>query len=348
MSEAVSRKLTYLQFVCALCIIGLHTVFARHFGASALWAADVNRAFRTLFDAATSTFFFLSALLFYRSIDGKRYWQVLLSRLWSLVVPFLFWNITMLLYTVARDTLTTGTFTAIPAWDVFRLLVLEPVDSVLWFVQVLLGYIVLYPIMLWCVRRGWPALLLIGAALALNLLGLFPIPYASLLFWLPCYLMGAYLGYRQKALVFRTPMFAQRWAYLVALALLGVLFWLAYTGSAFYYVYWQFAPLCLWVLADPLAKLPRPYWWVGASFYLFCAHLLFEHYAVRLYQLALGTETAAFLLANILLPCLCAAMALALGALLRLVLPSVYRLVTGGRDKREPVSASGNQPSARR
>ncbi len=346
MTEAVSRKFTYLQFICALFIIGLHTVFARHFGASDSWAVDVNRAFRTLFDAATSTFFFLSALLFYRTIDNKKYKQVLLSRLWSLAIPFLFWNAAMLLHALVRDTLASGSFNALPAWDVFRLLVLEPIDSVLWFVRVLLGYIVLYPVILWCVRRGFPALLLIVLALALNLLGLFPIAYASMLFWLPCYLMGAYLGYRHKSLMFRTPMFSRRRAYFVALMLFGLLFGLAPKGIAYYYVYWQFAPLCLWVLADPLAKLARPYWWVGASFYLFCSHLLFEHYAVRLYLLALGMGTASFLMANILLPCLCAAMVLAFGAALRLLLPRVYRIVTGGRDQRETF-ANKDQPLAK-
>lgn len=85
----------------------------------------------------------------------------------------------------------------------------------------------------------------------------------------------------------------------------------------------------------------------GRGVYQFCTHLLFEHYAVRLYQLAPGTGTAAFLPANILLPCLCAAMVLALGAVLCRLLPSVYRLVTGGRDKHVPVSANGKPPSRR-
>jgi surface polysaccharide O-acyltransferase-like enzyme len=341
MPENVSRKLTYLQFLCALGIIGLHTVFARHFTTAAPWATDVNRAFRTLFDAATGTFFFLSAMLFYRTAGGKRYGRVLRERCTSLVVPFLLWNAAMLLLTVAQDSLTAGTLTLPTAWDMFRLMVLQPVDSVLWFVQVLLGYIVLYPLILWGVRRGWPAALAFAAALVLNLWKPFPIPYASMLFWLPCYLLGAYLGSRHGSQVFRAPLVPRRWFYPAALAGFAALFALTYAGEAPYYVYWQLAPLCLWVLADPLSTLPAPPWWAAASFYLFCSHLLLERYAAKLYVLALGTGTASFLLANVLLPCLCTWMALLFAALLRRFLPALYGVLTGGRGRLPTRSGRG-------
>ena len=75
MSESTSRKLSYVQFVCSLFIMGLHLVFPRHFDPAPAWAAWLNTAFRTLFDVATSTFFALSAVLFFPKGGSKAVWQ---------------------------------------------------------------------------------------------------------------------------------------------------------------------------------------------------------------------------------------------------------------------------------
>ena len=334
MPEKASIKLSYLQFLCSLAIIGLHTVFAKHFSNPAIWALQLNNGFRTLFDAATSTFFFLSALLFYRKADAKAYAHTLRARIGTLVIPYLFWSAAVLAHNLLRAYLTNGFFPELSVWDILRLWLWEPANSVLWFVQVLLGYVLLYPLILWGVRRKWPAIAAMLAAVVLRYAGWIAVPYASMLFWLPCYLLGAYLGHHAKTRMLRVPIVARRWQYGAALLLFTGLFALARAVDALYYLYWQLSPLLVWVLADPLSRLPRPPWWVDASFYLFCAHLLFEHYAVRLYQLVLGQGTFSFALANGVLPVLCAALALVCAAVLRTLAPGLYRWATGGRDGR--------------
>ena len=332
MTEKVSVKLSYLQFLCSLAIIGLHTVFAKHFSASASWALQLNNGFRTLFDAATSTFFFLSAMLFYRKADAKAYVPTLLARMRTLVIPYLFWSAAVLVHQQLRAYLINGFFPQLPLLDILRLWLWEPANGVLWFVQVLLGYVLVFPLIRWGVRRKWPAIVAGLASLLLRYSGWVPVPYASMLFWLPCYLTGAYLGYHACERMFTVPFVRRRWHYGVAALLFAGLFGLARAFDSLYYLYWQFTPLLVWVLADPLAALPRPAWWVNASFYLFCSHLLFEHYAVRLYQAVFGLGNISFAMANVLLPLLCAALALLCAAVVRKVAPSLYQWITGGRD----------------
>ena len=288
-------------------------------------------------------------MLFYRAAEGKRYRDVLLAKAKTLAVPYLLWNTLLLLHTLVRGYLTNGYWPQFSVWELLSQWLVAPADSVLWFVQVLAGYTVLYPLILWGVRRIWPALAAIVITIVLCCGQWFPIPYASMLFWLPCYLTGALLSYHQGKRMFKAPLFAHKWHYAWVFALFAALWALAPLDARLYYLYWQLSPVLVWALSDPLACLPAPRWWVGASFYLFCSHLLFEHYAVKLYQRFLGTGTLSFALANLLLPCLCAGMALLVAAVLRKTLPKVYALLTGGRvGMRAEVSATASTPTQER
>lgn len=331
MSESTSRKLSYLQFVCSLFIMGLHLVFPRHFDPAPAWAAWLNTAFRTLFDVATSTFFALSAVLFFRKADQKRYGSVLLDKLRTLVVPLLLWNALYLLHATIRQYLSLGYWPTYTPGEWLRYLTIEPANSVFWFVDVLILFTLLYPLILWGLRKKWPAWCAYGIAIGLNLIPTIGIPYASVLFWLPCYLMGAYIGYHYDALFQRTPTVPRKQLYLLAALCLAALGGLGGLNRSAYYLYWQLAPIPVWILADVFTRLPAPRWWINASFYLFASHLLFEHYAVKLYQKALGTGVLSFVAANVLLPCLCAVLALICIAPIHALLPKVYGFVTGWR-----------------
>lgn len=336
MNAAASHKITRLQFLCALGVIGLHTVFTKHFDAVPLWAVELNAVFRILFDAATSLFFFLSAALFYRKADEKRYGRVLLQKVRTLAIPYLLWSALGLVHEVIRARLTVGFWPPYSAGDVFTLLVLRPENHVLWFLQVLFCYFLIYPLLRWAVRKKWPALALAGLAAAISLWPEARVVYASPIFWLPCYLLGAYVGYHHDDWFTRVPSISKKPRYAAAAFLFAGLTALGLTGDAGRYAYWQLTPILLWPLADGLGRGPAPRWWVGETFYLFCAHLIFVPYALKLYRLALGAGTAAMVAANVLLPCLCAALAMVCAAPVRALLPRVFAVLTGGRGVRTP------------
>ena len=327
MPPRVSRKITCLQFVCALMIVGLHTAFATYFPGSPEWAVSVNKVCRSVFDAAISTFFTLSALLTYWKAETQRYPALLKRRLRTLALPYLLWSVLHLLVNVARRSMANGVLVRLDAMEVSRLLTVDAVNGIFWFLRVLMVFVLLYPAILWCVRRKWPAIVLFVAALVAATLGW--VPYSCTVYWIPHYLMGAWVGVHARETLqgARRP----RWTRLAAAALLVGLAACRPLEGALHYLYWLPAPALMWLLTDGFASdKPLP-WWVGASFYLYCSHLLVERYAVRLYLAVMGRGTVAFLLGNALLPLLCAAIALLAGAAVRKLLPGVYAAFTGGR-----------------
>lgn len=330
MPQQTARKLTYLQFGCALMIVGLHTAFASYFRGAPDWAVWLNTYARDLFDSAISTFFFLSAMLLYRRAEKWRYGALILSRLRTLALPYVLWNALYIAAEYARGAIA-GKLPGYGVLDVLMRLFIDPANSIFWFLRTLFGFVLLYPVILWCVRKKWPAWVAFAASLMLSSLPSVGVPYTSVVHWLPMYLMGAYLACHHRERLERVPFLPRRWLYPVAALALLALAWLRSLGYWAHYLYWLPAPLILWALADGAAKLPSPPWWIGASFYLFCSHLLVERYAVRLYLGVLGNGTASFLLGNLMLPALCATIALLAGALIRTLAPRLFALFTGDR-----------------
>ena len=332
MNERTSRKLSWLQFLCSVMIIGLHTTFPSYFSITDPVLLQVNVFARNLYDAAISTFFFLSAYLLFRNAEKKTYVQVIRRRFWSLAVPYVLWNAVFYAHALLREYLTMGTLMNPPdALTVLKKLTVAPANSIFWFILTLLGLIVLFPLIRWAVRLKWPAL--IAAVLAFASVYLWPesFCYETMVYWLPVYLAGAYIGCWRRERFERLPQCRRRWMYPVLGAVWLALAFLRPHISWMHYAYWLPAALILWVLADGMAsRRPCP-WWAGCSFYLYCSHMVVEHYAVEIYLRVLGTGTASYLLCHVLLPCLCAGIALLGAAIVRKILPGAFRLFTGMR-----------------
>lgn len=332
MNERVSRKLSCLQFMCAVMIIALHTTFPRYFDEASDALIQLNRWMRNLDDAAISTFFFLSSYLLFRRADQQTWGRVLWRRLWSLVIPHVLWNALFLAHSLLREYLVMGTLINVPnALEVLKKLTIAPANSIFWYLQTLMGFVVLFPVIRWGVRRKWPAWVCGIAAMIATCIKPLGIAYETMIYWLPVYLLGAMIGYWHRAWFEREPFCSCKGGWAAALAVLGVWAAVRPLGHQVHYLYWIPAPLLMWVLADGFLRLRRHPWWLNASFYLYCVHMIVQHYAVRLYQRTMGGGAVSFALSNVLLPCLCAAMALLGAAAVRAVLPGIYDLFTGKR-----------------
>lgn len=332
MNERTSRKLSWLQLICSVMIIGLHTTFPVYFGVTDPQLLQVNVFARNLYDAAISTFFFLSAYLLFRNADKRRYPDVLKRRFWSLAVPYVLWNAVFYAHALVRESLTLGKVILPPdALTVLKKLTITPANSIFWFILTLGGLILLFPVIRWGVRRKWPAwIAAVLCVIAVYIPSLGAV-YETMVYWLPVYLAGAYAGYWYHERFERLPQCSRKWMYAAVAALWLLLAWIRPLASWLHYAYWLPAALVLWVLADALAsKKPCP-WWAGCSFYLYCSHMVAEHYAVEIYLRTLGTGTIPYLLCHVLLPTLCAAIALIGAAFVRKWLPGVFRLFTGMR-----------------
>lgn len=111
---------------------------------------------------AVPLFMVFSGYLFYLSFDGslKSYGNKLKRRLFSLVIPYLFWStFTFLLFFFAQKFLGMGDFfttrngSNIDAWYLFDNIVLNSFDSPLWFCRYLIVFAILSIILYWPLKK---------------------------------------------------------------------------------------------------------------------------------------------------------------------------------------------------
>lgn len=82
MNKKVSNKIVYLNFILAFLILNLHSAYMELFDTNNT-VLVINQFVRIVCNMAVPTFFFVSAMLFYRSCKRKRYKEVK-SNFWNL------------------------------------------------------------------------------------------------------------------------------------------------------------------------------------------------------------------------------------------------------------------------
>lgn len=203
MSEQVSRRIKFLGLVMT-CIMVLYHCGSAEGAADAADAARVA-ALAAAFDLAArfamAYFFTVTGFLLFHGLDFSTYKRKIKSRLSSLLVPYLAWQLVFTLPGLLR-----GHAPAAGAWfDTVFLLQRWPPDGALWYVYAVFLLAVLSPPLILLFRRRRAAQIGIAALiLALYLLGGSGLPAVTALrgygcldnIWryLPAYLVGAYCG----------------------------------------------------------------------------------------------------------------------------------------------------------
>lgn len=179
-------------------IVVMHSETPERFGQELSWNTYpfIWVVFR-LTKIAVPSFFFLSALLFYRNCEWKDIPNKLHRRIFSLLIPFLIWNILFTGFYVTLDYMpalaskmngNSGINDIQGFWDA----VIETRFTPLWFVKFLIIYNILSPIILLLIKNKWiglTAIITLFVGSMHNDWG-----YFSLYHWLPVYLSGALIG----------------------------------------------------------------------------------------------------------------------------------------------------------
>ena len=156
----------------------------------------LHKIIRILCNCAVPTFFFLSAVLLYRSIGKRTYSQLLTAKIQSLLIPYLCWSGLVFLARNKTD-----------IFDMDFSIILKDIlfsqsNSVLWYVRVMLEFIVLMPIFRYLLQ--WKKVFC-GLTLIIFLVNLYMGPtngYGTMRYWLPVYMLGAYIGSYHKKFIF--------------------------------------------------------------------------------------------------------------------------------------------------
>ncbi len=363
--EVSSQTISFLQFPLIVAVVLIHSKFTKVVinGVNQVETADYL-AFSavsylvsdTFARVAVPLFFFFSGFLFFNNIRGRFITDVYLSKLKkrarTLLVPYIFWNLFMILFILVCQTiapsLMSGTRKLVVDysvsdwlwnfWDSGKVGCEEgyPADAPLWFVRDLIVVILCSPLV-YCIVRWLRhyGVILLGLAWFFGLrLGFTGLNIDAFFF----FTFGAYFSINGKIFVtFLRPCMLPISIIYILLAIIVVCFrdnvWIEYI-----HLYDVNILLGMFVVITVTAHyVERGSWTINkfltsSSFFVFACHEMLLASIIKIaFKLVHPHSDASLLVLYVLCPTLTILLALSLFWLLRKILPRFTAVIIGGR-----------------
>ena len=278
-SQKLSNKIVIINFVLSILVVSLHTNFTGKYDPSACSMNGVYVVIKNLMDIigdmAVPCFFIMSGLLFFRNFEYKDYGKKLLSRVFTLVIPYLIWNVVLLIYEILKTLLVDGQI-ALDFGDVVLGVLLSGYNGPLWFLRTLFLYTLFAPLLLLLLKvlKKYSILLVIPVIL-LNIF--VSIDYTSVVFWFPCFFLGAYVGYyyfeNLNQLTEKNSGNFKIWLGILIFIIVIVLVNYFVRADFVYYLYRNFSGVAIFLLFLALPFDTKKQF-MTYSFFTFCTHVI--------------------------------------------------------------------------
>lgn len=334
MNDLQRNKITYLSFALALLIIVRHSIGIETYSSMPVWLYYVEKCLSHFTDLAVPTFFAVSGFLFYYNFTFEGLTKKWKSRLRTVVLPFIIWNLIGFLFIFAmshiagkymNSTLPTFTLESF-LLDVF----IRTKYNVTWFLLYLIIYIYTTPALYKLLVKK-----VIGGGIIIITLILGYLYYDStqsglILYSVP-YLFGAYMGIHCKELCLKTYNNNQK-----LLALCVVLITVPLETILGFGEGPTMTPIRLiqismvWIITDVLATDLKPQWYFGISFFIYCIHSFILESIEKCFFLVFGDTVHGAVLDLVFAPMITLTVILIIAHLLR-KLPWAWAPLTGGR-----------------
>ena len=338
MSKYLSDKLTILYTVLIVMVVYIHSYYLEaEYYPTALFLQKLTGA--GICRIANCLFFVISGYLFARNIHSNSdVFQKIRKRLSTLLVPYLIWNVIFILWYVFLDVIpgvdrwvnSGGVLNQLvnqSIWKTLYQLWWEPAAFQLWFLRDLLVMVVFTPLLCWWAKKNW-LLALVAALVSTGFYG-----------WLVYFWIGIILS-TQKADVENYP--RSRWVLIVtSLLFLGYAVYVALYGvlPAYIEVFANMAGIyVVWRTYDIMAKgrddIAGHGGWkyiCGYSFFIFLFHEPTFNIIKKLTLAITGVSELTLILLYYINPWIMVAVAVVIAKLLQFIMPSVYKVLTGGR-----------------
>lgn len=274
------NKVTILNIFLTFVIVILHSNPLNRIGINNYDSYLLVYSIEVFAQLGVPMFFFISAMLFYKSLSAmSKIKSKLKTRIRSLVIPYILWNI---IFVGIYWTMTHISFIAsmmnmppVPS-DVVGILlsIINSEYTVLWFVKDLIVFCLMSPIFYVMLKNKIIMVVSVCGLVFLNMS--YSMEYESIWHWLPVYLLGAYVGYN-KLYIITPPEKYQRKIAVGCIVVLVGLYAIAYLDDRKLFLFRFISPILIWVLYDSfpakwtLTKFQEKKWMRGL-FFIYCTH----------------------------------------------------------------------------
>lgn len=339
----IRTKITLIQFLLSVGIVYQHMVW--NVSSNAILNSGQSFVFY-LVQTCVPFFFMISGYLFFRTYEPTKAKEKLLSRIRTLLIPYLIWNAIYAVFIVGltkigfiHNAVISENFGGV----IFQVINAE--FSPLWFVKYLMIFTLSAPLMYYILRKKILGFIAIIGMLIANALfyyiGSMKVPLdvnANNLIMLNYqyifYAVGAYGALNKRDFVENPSMRKSRISGGILLILLCFVFWLVkYDNVIINHCFRLIYVIVVWFTFDfaPSFKTKK---WMGNSFFLYCSHLIVLQCVYRVCDIVLrklAVSNWLFVFEYIFLPIIVIVFLIMIAEFMKKRLPKVYALFTGGR-----------------
>lgn len=339
-----SNKITFLQFALSILIVYQHTSW--NYNGSLLALSQIHGFLFYLTQTAVPLFFMISGYLFYRTFKIEKAVDKLKSRIKTLVVPYLIWNV---IYAVGMILLKHfGFVNSVHIENNWKLLlqILNSDFSPLWFVKYLIVFSLIGPLMYYVFKNKYIGAIAVVTIFVSNLLfctlGIVETPInvnsnnpVMFNYQYVFYAIGAYSAIHLKEVV-EKPNKTRAVSGAIILGILCVLYWMPFfetnviVGHTFRLIF----GIALWFACDFIKNIETPSY-MRMSFFIYCAHLLPLQCLQAVIRLILNKLDISFgvfyVIEWIALPICLVAAIIFIGNVMKKYMPKVWNVLTGSR-----------------
>jgi len=326
------NKVTILSFILAALIVLRHSLGIGIYNMPS-WLYILESFVAQGTDIVVPVFFALSGFLFFTNLNWKEYPRKLKTRVKSLFVPYIIWNLIGLLsvLVICQIPQLAGKInTVAPSLELGTLLkntFWYTEYNITWFIKDLMIFILVSPVFkLLSFNR-----LLAGVFLVLVLLAGYYFKN-SILLYASSFFLGAYacMYFDQYC----RNLYSKNLVYVAGVLLLASIIVQTYMelpqGASIIWLRLLQIPL-VWIVADTLRKDSEPSWWLKTSFLIYvCHHIILEPIEKCLLY-AFGNNTVGAIIDILFAPTITILIIIFISNLLKKYTPRLYAIINGGR-----------------
>lgn len=342
MNKNFSYKIVYINYILAILIVFLHSNNVHMFKNEMIgseFLIFIENTISTLARIAVPLFFLISAYLFYKKFNMSLLMYKYKSRFKSLVIPYIVWSTVSFIYIAmlthisffsSRMNMETVQLTLSNILNCILLSKYAP----LWFIRDLIIFVLVAPLIFFIIKRKLLCIITIALFTSINFI--INTDYYSVMYWIPLYLSGAYLGHYYTDTIESIQFINKKHSVIKIISAITfiMVFIIAYfneNDGASMYFYRLTSPFLIWILIDGISFNKKPEWWMEISFFIYCTHFVIISSLQKIVLLVLGKSTLAFFITYLITPIIVVLMITVVAYIMKKYMNPIWRFTTGGR-----------------
>ena len=326
------NKITILSFVLSIFVVTIHAYNLDTYSITDGWLFWLEKYENTFAGIAVPMFYALSGYLFFQNYTPQKLFSKWKSRFFSVVIPYLLWNIIAYLYyeiiyniPFVKNHLSQEV-EPFSFWNLVNNALFGG-HNVTWFMQRLIIFIIIAPLIYFIIKYKAGAVILF-----FTLYIFYVFTGNSYISDFALYIFGACFGIHLKKYVMCN--FGNRITIIagvyLALSMLMLTFFELKDYGAFMLPFRFTQLIALWICADVLVRVEEPKWWMKLSFFIYVSHSMILESIEKLLLLGLGQSYYAAIIDFFVAPLITLLIIIALAACLKRIKP-LWFVLTGNR-----------------